>query len=79
MFSMLISIISICLVIMLTVVSVTAGGNGIDFGNVLIFLGGIVLAIGIVIGFLWLLHKAFGGIPSFWAKNTKEISIEKKF
>jgi len=65
-------------VIMLTIVSVTAGG-GVDFGSVVLFLGGVVLGIGVVVGFFWLLYKAFGGIPSFWDKNTKKISMEKKF
>lgn len=76
MFSLLISIISIFLVLMLTIVSVTAGG-GVDFGTVVLFLGGMVLGIGLVVGFFWLLYKAFDGIPNFWSKNTKEISIGK--
>ncbi len=78
MFSLLISVISICLVLMLTIMSITAGG-GVDFGSVVLFLCGLGFGIGVFIGFFWVLHKAFGGIPSFWSKNTKEISIGKKF
>lgn len=65
MFSMLISIISICLVIMMTVLSITAGG-GVDFGSVVVFFMGIA-GFGLFLwGFFWGVKKVLGGIPNFW-------------
>ncbi len=66
MFSMLISIISMCLIIMLTMTSVAASGAGIDWGSVVAFAIGIVSFVFFVWGFFWGIKKILGGIPNFW-------------
>lgn len=66
MFSLLISVISICLVIMMMLVSITAGGGGVDWGDVIVFFMG-VAGFGLFLwGFFWGVKKALGRIPKFW-------------
>jgi hypothetical protein len=67
MFSLLISVISICLVIIMTVLSITAdGGGGIDWGDLIVFFMG-VAGFGLFLwGFFLGVKKALGRIPKFW-------------
>ena len=78
MFSLLISVISICLVIMMTVLSITANGGGVDLGSVVVFFMGIA-GFGLFLwGFFWGVKKVLGGIPSFWGLEEQSNDISRK-